>query len=84
VRGSRTREAGNRDEVEGVAANTLNSFRNEARLLAKAFGVGFIDWLGLFWLIDQHHHARELPRAISLLSEDPEDFPLQHFLAAVF
>src|SRR5438067_10995250 len=36
---NRTREAGNRDEVEGVVANTLNSFRNGA--------VGFIDWLGL-------------------------------------
>jgi hypothetical protein len=36
---NRTREAGNRDEVEGVVANTLHSFRNGA--------VGFIDWLGL-------------------------------------
>src|SRR5438034_7939058 len=35
---NRTREAGNRDEVEGVVANTLNLFRNGA--------VGFIDWLG--------------------------------------
>jgi hypothetical protein len=34
---NRTREAGNRDEVEGVMANILNSFRNGA--------VGFIDWL---------------------------------------
>ena len=34
---NRTREAGNRDEVEGVVANTLGSFRNGA--------VGFIDWL---------------------------------------
>jgi hypothetical protein len=34
---NRTREAGNRDEVEGVLANTLNLFRNGA--------VGFIDWL---------------------------------------
>jgi hypothetical protein len=33
----RTREAGNRDEVEGVVANTLNLFPNGA--------VGFIDWL---------------------------------------
>jgi hypothetical protein len=31
----------------GVAANTLSLFRNGASLLAKAFGVGFIDWLGL-------------------------------------
>ncbi|OLA95959.1 MAG: hypothetical protein AUH19_08825 [Verrucomicrobia bacterium 13_2_20CM_55_10] len=34
---NRTREAGNRDEVEGVAASTLNLYRNGA--------VGFIDWL---------------------------------------
>ena len=36
---NRTREAGNRDEVEGVVANTLKLYRNGA--------VGFIDWLGL-------------------------------------
>src|SRR2546430_17371963 len=35
---NRTREAGNRDEVEGVVANTLNLLRNGA--------VGFIEWLG--------------------------------------
>jgi hypothetical protein len=35
---NRTREAGNRDEVEGVVANRLSAFRNGA--------VGFIDWLG--------------------------------------
>jgi hypothetical protein len=34
---NRTREAGNRDEVEGVVANTPNSFRTGV--------VGFIDWL---------------------------------------
>jgi hypothetical protein len=34
---SRTREAGNRDEVEGVVANMLNLLCNGA--------VGFIDWL---------------------------------------
>jgi hypothetical protein len=34
---NRTREAGNRDEVEGVVANTLKSQSNGA--------VGFIDWL---------------------------------------
>jgi hypothetical protein len=33
---NRTREAGNRDEVEDVVANTLNLYRNGA--------VGFIDW----------------------------------------
>ena len=36
---NRTREAGSRDEVEGVVANALKLFRNGA--------VGFIDWLGL-------------------------------------
>src|SRR5436190_21605418 len=36
---NRTREAGNRDEVEGVVANTSELFRNGA--------VGFIDWLGV-------------------------------------
>jgi hypothetical protein len=35
----RTREAGNRDEVEGVVANAPNLSPNGA--------VGFIDWLGL-------------------------------------
>jgi hypothetical protein len=34
---SRTREAGNRDKVEGVVANTLKLHRNGA--------VGFIAWL---------------------------------------
>jgi hypothetical protein len=34
---NRTREAGNRDEVEGVVASTLDAFRDGA--------VGFIDWL---------------------------------------
>ena len=45
---NRTREAGNRDEVEGVGANTLNLFRNGDSLLANTFGVGSSDWLGLF------------------------------------
>jgi hypothetical protein len=43
---NRTREAGNRDEVEDVVANTPKLCRNGASLLAKTFGVGFIDWLG--------------------------------------
>ena len=34
---NRTREAGNRDGVEGVVANTLKLYRHGA--------VGFIDWL---------------------------------------
>jgi len=34
---NRTREAGNLNEIEGVAANTLKLHRNGA--------VGFIDWL---------------------------------------
>ena len=42
---NRTREAGNRDEVEGAVANTLKVFRNGASLPPKVFGVGFIDWL---------------------------------------
>jgi hypothetical protein len=37
---NRTREAGNRDEVEGVVTNTLKLHRNGA--------VGFIDWLDAF------------------------------------
>ena len=32
---------------QGVVTNTLNLPRNEASLLAKAFGVGFIVWLGV-------------------------------------
>jgi hypothetical protein len=35
TRFNRTREAGNRDEVEGVVASTLDLFRNEASLLAN-------------------------------------------------
>jgi hypothetical protein len=40
---NRTREAGNLDEIEGVVANMLNLLCNGASLLAKTFGVGFID-----------------------------------------
>jgi hypothetical protein len=40
---NRTTEAGNRDEVEGVMANTPNLSCDGATLLAKAFGVVFID-----------------------------------------
>jgi len=36
---NRTREAGHLDEIQGVVASTLKSFRNGA--------VGFIDWLGV-------------------------------------
>jgi hypothetical protein len=43
---NRTREAGHLDEIQGVVPNILDLFRNGASLLAKAFGVGFIDWLG--------------------------------------
>ena len=42
---NRTREAGHRDEVEGVVASSLKLLRQGASVLAKAFGVGFIDWL---------------------------------------
>jgi len=37
---NRSREAGNRDEVEGVVAIILSAFRDRA--------VGFIDWLDRF------------------------------------
>jgi hypothetical protein len=43
---NRTRVAGHLDEIQGVMANTLNGahvFRNGVSLLAKAFGLGFID-----------------------------------------
>ena len=42
---NRTRVTGHLDEIQGAVANKLNLFRNGASLLAKAFGVGFIDWL---------------------------------------
>ena len=46
---NRTREAGNRDEVEGVAANTLMLLRNGAACRVSLFTlVGFIDWLDAF------------------------------------
>jgi hypothetical protein len=45
---NRTRVAGHLDEIQGVVTNTLISFRNGASLLAKTFGVGFIDWLDAF------------------------------------
>jgi hypothetical protein len=45
---NRTREAGHMDEIHGVVPNKLDLFRNGASLLAKTFGVGFIDWLDAF------------------------------------
>ena len=70
---NRTREAGHLDEIQGVVANTLKLFRQGASLLAKAFGVGFIDWLGLlrsildvFWnLLDP------MIRGVTLWSNNP-------------
>ena len=44
AKANRTREAGNRDEGEGVVAISLKLYRNGA--------VGFIDWLGLLQLIN--------------------------------
>jgi len=44
---NRTREAGHLDEIQGVVANRLKLYRDGASLLAKAFGVGCIVWLGL-------------------------------------
>jgi len=52
---NRARVAGHLDEIQGVVANTLNLFRNGASPLANSFGVGFIDWLGL-WLSRRPHH----------------------------
>ena len=40
---NRTRAAGNRDEVEGVVAISLNLFRDGA--------VGFVDWLDLSFAV---------------------------------
>ena len=43
---NRTREAGNRDEVEGVVASSLKLHRNRAACRVSLFTlVGFIDWL---------------------------------------
>src|SRR6266404_3196680 len=43
---NRTREAGNRDEIEGVLANTLRSCRKGAACRVFTFTlVGFIVWL---------------------------------------
>jgi hypothetical protein len=42
---NRTRVAGHLDEIQGVVARSLILFPNGASLLAKTFGVGFIDWL---------------------------------------
>ncbi len=49
---NRTRETGNRNEVEGVVPNTLNAFRggDACRVLWFTL-VGFIDWLGLLRLV---------------------------------
>ena len=54
---NRTREAGNRDEVEGVVANTMSLFRNVA--------VGFIDWLDPFrdWTTGNDIDIGDLPAA---------------------
>ena len=46
VDANRAREARCLDEIQGVMANTLKLLRIGASLLAKTFGVGFIDWLG--------------------------------------
>ncbi len=43
---NRTREAGHLDEIQGVVANTLNTFRNGAACRVSSFTlVGFIDGL---------------------------------------
>src|SRR2546423_13994412 len=60
--GIRTREVGNRDEVEGVVANTLNLFRHGASRLANTFGVGFIDWLDEVFTRRASKNARQIGR----------------------
>jgi len=40
---NRTREAGHLDEIQGIVATVLDLFRNGTSLLAKVFGLGFID-----------------------------------------
>jgi hypothetical protein len=49
---NRTREAGNLNEIQGVAASTLNLFRNGA--------VGFIDWLDPDFTCLSAMHTSEL------------------------
>ena len=58
---NRTREAGNRDEVEGVVANTPNTFRHGA--------VGFIEWLDELSLTELQrlpHRFKRRPKALKL------------------
>jgi hypothetical protein len=43
---NRTREAGNRDEIQGVAPSWLNLYRNGA--------AGFIDWLDVMGSRGEH------------------------------
>jgi hypothetical protein len=45
---NRTREAGNRDEVEGIVADTLDLFQNGACRVSLFTLVGFIVWLDRF------------------------------------
>ena len=54
-----TRVAGHPDEIQRVVANTLDSFRNAASLLANSFGVGFIDWLGA----EEDKHTKLVPKS---------------------
>jgi hypothetical protein len=44
---NRTRAAGSRDEVEGCRGDHVELISEGASLLAKTFGVRFIDWLDL-------------------------------------
>ena len=48
---NRTRAAGNRDEVEGVVASTVDLPRNGA--------VGFIDWLDLLRCPNEYEEANQ-------------------------
>ena len=65
---NRTRVAGHLDAIQGVVTNTLNLFRNGASPLAKVFGVGFIDWLGLMLAMPDVAWAETRCHAYSVLT----------------
>jgi hypothetical protein len=56
------------DEIQGVVANKLDLFRNGASLLAKTFGVGFIDWLDAF----ATHRSNESGKVILPFLSNPK------------
>ena len=64
---NRTREAGNRDGVEGVVANTLNLFRNGA--------VGFIDWLDCIAPITSEEEQKDEEKCCHWTDDDEKNWP---------